>query len=113
MRKEPKIRPLPYGSSHRNDDHWTLEEQLKGEQNPTQVGGCLKSFGITPVFAFTPQAQGRIERLFRVLQDRLIAELELRDIKEIDAGNRFLSEQFIEEHKRRFARAPEVPHGAW
>lgn len=102
-----------HGSLHRNDDNWTLEEQLKGEQDPTQVGACLKSLGITPVFALTPQAKGRIERLFGVLQDRLIAEMELRDIKEMDAGNRFLTEQFIEAHNRRFARAPEVSHRAW
>ena len=67
-----------HGSLHRNDDNWTLEEQLNGEQDPTQVGGCLQSLGITPIFALTPQAKGRIERLFGVLQDRLIAELALR-----------------------------------
>ena len=102
-----------HGSLHRNDDNWTLEEQLKGEQDPTQVGACLKSLGITPIFALTPQAKGRIERLFGVLQDRLIAEMELRDITEMDAGNRFLAEQFIDEHNRRFSRAPEVSHRAW
>jgi len=102
-----------HGSLKRNDDNWTLEEQLKGEQDPTQVGGCLKSLGITPIFALTPQAKGRIERLFGVLQDRLIAEMELRDITEMDAGNRFLSEQFIDEHNRRFAKAPEASHRAW
>ena len=80
-----------HGSLHRNDDNWTLEEQLKGEQDPTQVGACLKSLGITPIFALTPQAKGRIERLFGVLQDRLIAEMELRDITDMDAGNRFLT----------------------
>ena len=58
-----------HGSLHRNDDHWTLEEQLAGEQEPTQVGGALKSLGITPIFVLTPQAKGRVERLFGVLQD--------------------------------------------
>jgi len=102
-----------HGSLHRNDDNWTLEEQLKGEQDPTQVGACLKSLGITPIFALTPQAKGRIERLFGVLQDRLIAEMELRDITEMDAGNRFLAEQFIDEHNRRFAVTPEGSQKAW
>jgi transposase len=102
-----------HGSLHRNDDNWTLEEQLKGEQDPTQVGACLKSLGITPIFALTPQAKGRIERLFGVLQDRLIAEMELRDITEMDAGNRFLAEQFIDEHNRRFAVKPEGSQKAW
>jgi len=43
------------GSLHRNDDNWTLEEQLNGEQDPTQVRACLKSLGITPLFALTPK----------------------------------------------------------
>ena len=102
-----------HGSLHRNDDNWTLEEQLNGEQDPTQVGGCLQSLGITPIFALTPQAKGRIERLFGVLQDRLIAELALRDITEMDAGNRFLAEQFIDEHNRRFAVKSESSQKAW
>jgi transposase len=102
-----------HGSLHRNDDNWTLEEQLNGEQDPTQVGACLKSLGITPVFALTPQAKGRIERLFGVLQDRLIAELSLRNIKEMEAGNWFLSEHFIAEHNRRFAVKSESSQKAW
>ena len=102
-----------HGSLHRNDDHWTLEEQLNGEQEPTQVGWCLQALGITPIFALTPQAKGRIERLFGVLQDRLIAEMELRGIKEIDAGNTFLAEHFIAEHNRRFAITPEGSQRAW
>ena len=47
-----------HSSLHRNDDNWTLQEQLAGEQDPTQVGGCLKALGITPIFALTPQAKG-------------------------------------------------------
>lgn len=102
-----------HSSLHRNDDHWSLEEQLQGEQDPTQVGTALKALGITPIFALTPQAKGRIERLFGVLQDRLIAEMELRGIIDMDAGNRFLTEYFIEDYNRRFAREPETPQGAW
>ena len=102
-----------HGSLHRNDNNWTLDEQLKGEQDPTQVGGCLQALGISPLFALSPQAKGRIERLFGVLQDRLIAELELRDIKEMDAANRFLSKHFIAEHNRRFAVKPEGSHKSW
>jgi transposase len=102
-----------HGSLKRNDDNWTLEEQLKGEQDPTQVGEALKALGITPIFALSPQAKGRIERLFGVLQDRLIAEMELRDITEMDAGNTFLAEHFIDDHNRRFAITPEGSQKAW
>jgi len=102
-----------HGSLHRNDDNWTLEEQLNGEQDPTQVGACLKSLGITPIFALTPQAKGRIERLFGVLQDRLIAEMALKTITEMEAGNRFLSEHVIADYNHRFAIKPKGSQKAW
>ena len=57
----------------RNDNHWSLQEQLAGRQEPTQVGGALEALGIQAIFALTPQAKGRVERLNRTLQDRLIA----------------------------------------
>ena len=60
----------------RNDPHWSLEEQLRGRQDPTQVGWALEELGIEPIYALSPQAKGRIERLFGTLQDRLIAELQ-------------------------------------
>jgi transposase len=102
-----------HASLHRNDDHWSLEEQLNGEQDPTQVGAALKALGITPIFALTPQAKGRVERLFGVLQDRLIAEMALRAITDREAGNRFLADYFIDDYNRRFANQPETDHRAW
>jgi len=102
-----------HGSLHRNDDHWSLEEQLNGEQEPTQVGAALKALGITPIFALTPQAKGRVERLFGVLQDRLIAEMGLEGITDMEAGNLFLKEHFIADYNRRFAVMPEGSQKAW
>jgi hypothetical protein len=54
-----------HGIFRRNDDHWTLEEQLAGEQTPTQVGQALRELGIEAIFAMSPQAKGRVERLLR------------------------------------------------
>lgn len=48
-----------HGIFRRNDDHWTVEEQLAGEQIPTQVGQALRALGIEPIFALSPQAKGR------------------------------------------------------
>jgi hypothetical protein len=62
---------------HRNDDHWELEEQLVGRQELTQVGQALAALGIRPIFALSPEAKGRTERLFGTLQTRLMAELDL------------------------------------
>lgn len=102
-----------HSALHRNDDHWSLDEQLAGEQEPTQVGWALKALGISPIFALSPQAKGRVERLFGTLQDRLIAEMELWKIKEMQEANVFLKKVFIEDYNRRFAVEPQQAHKAW
>src|SRR5579863_3923211 len=67
-----------YGDRHsvfvRNDDHWTVEEQLAGRREPTQFGRALEQLGITYIAAQSPQAKGRIERLWGTFQDRLTSE---------------------------------------
>jgi transposase len=79
-----------HGSLYRNDSHWSLEEQLAGRQEPTQVGLALEALGIDSIAALSPQAKGRIERLFGTLQDRLIAELGLKGVQGLEEANRFL-----------------------
>ncbi len=92
-----------HGTLKRNDDWWSLEEELAGEQEPTQVGMALRDLGIEPIFANSPQAKGRIERLFETLQDRLVAQMALLGIKEIEAANAYLEDVFIEEFNDQFA----------
>ena len=101
-----------HGTLHRNDDHWSLEEQLAGRQEPTQVGLALEALGIEPIFALSPQAKGRMERLFGILQDRLIAELRLAGVSTIQEANAFLS-SFIKRFNRRFAVNPRESQKAW
>src|SRR5258708_23420746 len=57
----------------------TLKEQLAGKQDPTQFGPLLEELEITSIAARSPQAKGRVERLFGTLQDRLVVELRLAD----------------------------------
>jgi transposase len=101
-----------HGSLKRNDDHWTLEEELAGRQEPTQVGQALRSLGIQPIFALSPQAKGRIERLFGTLQDRLGAELGLAKVTTLQQGNDLLP-AFIRRFNHRFAIAPCQVEKAW
>jgi len=101
-----------HGSLHRNDSHWSLEEQLAGRQEPTQVGLALEALGIESIAALSPQAKGRIERLFGTLQDRLIAELGLEGVQSIEAANRFLK-TFTRRFNRRFAVCPRESEKAW
>ena len=76
----------------RNDTHWTLAEEVQGHQDPTHFGRMLQALGIGFIRAHSPQAKGRIERLWDTLQDRLTSELRLRGISTLDAGNTFLPE---------------------
>jgi transposase len=101
-----------HGSLRRNDDHWTLEEELAGRQEPTQVGQALRALGIQPIFALSPQAKGRIERLFGVLQDRLGAELGLAKATTPEQGNDLLP-TFVPRFNRRFAIPPRQSEKAW
>lgn len=96
----------------RNDRHWSLEEQLQGAQSPTHFGLMLRTLGIGFIAAGSPQAKGRIERLWRTLQDRLTVELRLRGCTTLAAANAFLP-TFLHDFNRRFAHAPTEATGAW
>ena len=101
-----------HGTLKRNDAHWSLAEELAGRQAPTQVGAALEALAIAPIFALSPQAKGRIERLFGTLQDRLAASLRLAGITEITAANEFLP-GFLQAHNDRFAQAQAQAEPAW
>jgi hypothetical protein len=96
----------------RNDRHWTLEEQLRGERDPTHFGAMLRTLGIGFIAAGSPQAKGRIERLWRTLQDRLTVELRLRGIATPAAANAYLP-AFRADFNARFAHAAAAPAAAW
>lgn len=74
--------------------------------NDTQFGRALKELSVTLIPARSPQAKGRIERLWQTLQDRLVVEFAIRDIKTIDAANEFLK-TYIYAYNSEFAVEPE------
>ena len=76
----------------RNDQHWTLAEELRGQQEPTHFGRMLQDLGIGFIAAQSPQAKGRIERLWGTRQDRLVSELRLRALHTLEQANAFLPE---------------------
>src|SRR6266568_2139731 len=80
----------------------TLEEQLAGKQDPTQFGRLLEELEITSIAARSPQAKGRVERLFGTLQDRLVVELRLADARTLEQTNAFL-ERFMPRFNAQFA----------
>lgn len=91
-----------------------VEEQLKGQQKPvTQFGRAMREMDIRFLAARSPQAKGRIERLFGTLQDRLVKEMRLHRVDTIEKANRFLEDVFIPAWEKRFtvtARNPLDAH---
>jgi transposase len=77
----------------------------------SQFGRALAALNIEIICANSPQAKGRVERMNKTLQDRLVKELRLRGISSIENGNAYLPE-FIGDYNRRFAREPMNPHDA-
>ena len=77
----------------------------------TQFSRALKTLDIAPIHANTPQAKGRVERANQTLQDRLVKELRLRGISDIDAANVFLP-TFMADYNQRFAKPPQSPSDA-
>jgi transposase len=90
----------------------SLEEQLAGKEPLTQLGRLLKELGIESISAHSPQAKGRIERLWGTFQDRLTSELRLAGARTMEEANRVLS-HFLPDYNRRFAvmaRDPELAY---
>ncbi len=96
----------------RHDAHWSLAEQLRGAQDPTHLGRVLHDLGIGYLAAGSPKANGRVERLWRTLQDRLSRELRLRHITTPEGANALLPE-FLADLNPRFTRPPSDPAPAW
>lgn len=85
----------------------------QGRLPKTQFGRALKELGIEWIAAFSPQAKGRIERLWRTFQDRLLNELKLEKIGSREAANDYLHRRFLSDYNRRFRRPAANPDAAW
>ena len=82
------------------------EEDLHGQAPPTQFGRALEELGIEWIPAYSPQAKGRVERLFGTLQDRLVKELRVAEVESCETANRFLKDVFFEFWEQRFTVQP-------
>ena len=99
-------------SIFRRSDAMLLREQLRGEKLRSHFGRALHELGIEWIAAHSPQAKGRIERLFETLQDRLVKEMRLAGIDSIAAANHFLETRFLPQWEQRFIVAPRNPRNA-
>ncbi|MCX6353587.1 MAG: ISNCY family transposase [Candidatus Aureabacteria bacterium] len=89
-------------STYKTQRKRTIEEQLANKRPLTQFGRALEELGVEVIYAHSPQAKGRVERLFRTFQDRLIKEMRLKGIKTIEEANRFL-EYYLPIYNKRFS----------
>lgn len=98
-----------------SDRHSIFRKTQPDDMVPTQLQRAMIELGIEPIHARTPQAKGRIERLFETLQDRLVKALRLAGISDIEPANAFLP-RYLAEHNARFAEPPRQPgdaHQPW
>lgn len=91
---------------------WTLAEELAGRRQPTQVGRALEELGVNLILAHSPQAKGRVERLWGTLQDRLVKELRRANACSLADANRALK-TFLPRFRKRFARKAHDPQSAY
>jgi transposase len=85
--------------------HTPVAGEKVSQTQLTQVGRALAQLGIEHIAAYSPEARGRCERVFRTLQDRLPKELRLAGIETVEAANAWLAETYMAEHNRAFAIA--------
>jgi len=90
----------------------SVEEQLDGAAPLTQLGRLLKELGIESISANSPQAKGRIERLWGTFQDRLTSELRLAGAQTLEEANRVLA-HFLPDYNRKFAVTARDPAVAY
>jgi transposase len=92
---------------------FTIDDELEGKTFAyTQFSRAMQELSIGMIYACSPQAKGRIERLWETLQDRLVLELRLAGIKSIKEANAFLP-GFIKRFNARFAVVPLEPQSAY
>ena len=104
-------KPVAFYSDKHGIFRVNQERPLGLSSGVTQFGRAMEELDIHIICANTPQAKGRIERANQTLQDRLVKELRLHGISDMQAGNAYLPE-FLEDFNRRFAVVPRSNHDA-
>ena len=92
-------------STYKSTAKPTIQDELDRVEPLSQFERALKELGVEVIHAHSPQAKGRIERLFGTFQDRLVKEMRLRGIRRLEEANRFL-EDYLPLYNRRFSVYP-------
>jgi len=97
----PQMVYLDKHATYRSQKKATQEEELRNEKALSQFERAMKELGVNVKHAHSPQAKGRIERLFRTFQDRVIKEMRLAGVRTIKEGNKFLK-WYLPKYNKRF-----------
>ena len=92
-------------STYKSTGKPTIEDELSNKMPKSQFERALEELGVRVIHAYSPQAKGRIERLFKTLQDRLVKEMRLLGIKTKEEANEFLK-HYLQGHNERFSINP-------
>src|SRR5207244_8948388 len=90
-------------SIYRCEGQPSIPEQLEGKKPQTQFGRAMEDLGVELILANSPQAKGRVERMNGTLQDRLVKELRLREVRDVAAANAVLDGPFLKRFNKKFA----------
>ncbi len=99
----PKTAYLDKHSTYKSWAEPTIEEELNNQRPRSHFEKSLAELGIDVIHANSPQAKGRVERLFKTLQDRLVREMRLVGIKSVEEANEFLK-TYLPKHNRKFKK---------
>ena len=96
-------------SIYRCEGQPSVAQQLAGKAPQTQFGRAMEALGVELILAHSPQAKGRVERMNGTLQDRLVKELRLAGISDMESANRFLEGKYLRAFHRQFGREAASP----
>jgi len=99
----PKSVYLDKHSTYKSQAEPTVEEQLAGQRPMSHFEKSMAALGVEVIHANSPQAKGRVERLFKTLQDRLVKEMRLAGIRSIEEANEFLK-AFLPKFNQKFRK---------
>jgi len=97
----------------RNDNDWSIEEQLHGEAEPTQIGKAMETLGIRPIFVNTRRQKKYFDRIFEQLNICLVEEMLQHNINDINEGNRFLEQGFVDNFNENYSLSSDISENCW
>lgn len=89
-------------TTYKSPSEPSIEDEINGTEPLSEFGRALRELDVNRIHAYSPQAKGRVERLFATLQDRLVKEMRLRGIDTIEGANKFLEESYWADFNKKF-----------